>query len=44
MFRHSATGISPSLFVYDTLGRVIRTGLGAAGNGTLDLASVARAL
>lgn len=44
MFRYSATGVAPSLFVYDTLGRVIRTGLDATGNGTLDLASAARAL
>ena len=40
----SATGASPSLFIYDTLGRVIRAGLDATGNGTLDLASADRAL
>ena len=38
----TATGLAPSLFVYDPLGRVIRTGLDVTGNGTLDLASADR--
>jgi YD repeat-containing protein len=33
------TGMAPTLFVYDLLGRVTRTGLDIDGNGTLDLVS-----
>ena len=40
-FRHRRL---PSLFVNDTLGRFIRTGLDVTRNGTLDLASADRAL
>ena len=38
----AATGVAASLFVYDALGRAIRTGLDVTGNGTLDLASADR--